>query len=76
MSTTFDGGSAFPNEGKHANGYAEGGLSIRDYFAAKAMQAAITTAAAPYMSPDPSCALLVSKMAYQMADAMLAERSK
>lgn len=28
-----DGGSAFPNMGKHANNNPEGGLSVRDYFA-------------------------------------------
>lgn len=50
------------------------GMSLRDYFAAKAMQGAIGTAAAPYMTPDKACAQAVAAMAYQLADAMLAAR--
>jgi hypothetical protein len=76
-----DGGFAFPvleeytkfNEatGQYEDYYApHGGMSLRDYFATKAMQALI----AHYgdEGDDPKCASL----AYGFADAMLAERSK
>jgi len=66
-----DGGPAFP-WGEH--GTHLGGMTLRDYFAAKAMQAAITTSGAPWMSKDPGCAKLVSAMAYQVADEMLKAR--
>lgn len=49
------------------------GMSIRDYFAAKAMSAYIpmwTDAAPDYHAYD------IAKFAYRIADAMLAERSK
>jgi len=46
------------------------GMTLRDYFAAKAMQSLILAAKT---SQDVD---LLSKGAYQMADAMLKERSK
>jgi hypothetical protein len=46
----------------------EEGMSLRDYFAAKAMAADISTS---YHSAKD-----VAKFAYEMADAMLAERRK
>lgn len=53
------------------DGNANFGMSIRDYFAAKAMQAMVT---------DPSWKGLISNsvaaMAYEVADAMIAERAK
>jgi hypothetical protein len=53
------------------------GMTLRDYFAAKAMQAFISTSAAPAIvggldGAEPYCAAA----AYLMADAMLRERSK
>lgn len=75
MSTQNDGGPAFPTQPASGNyGPVEFGLSLRDYFAAKAMAAAISTAAAPYMGPDPYCAPRVAAMAYEMADSMLKAR--
>ncbi len=38
MSEFDDGGSAFPNEGFNGWGQPETGMTLRDYFAAKAMQ--------------------------------------
>jgi hypothetical protein len=60
------GGPAFPN-GDHQGSplYADAGMTLRDYFAAKAM---------PYMigvSVDE-----ISKAAYEIADAMLKARDK
>lgn len=52
-----------------------GGMSLRDYFAAKALPEAIALQKAMgmgYQVTTLSCALL----AYQLADAMLAERLK
>lgn len=85
-----DGGPAFPkslvdNQGRidNSNDFAMcGGISIRDYFAAAAMQALITNEKA-YMATG-QCAndkgVKVTEMsanaAYDYADAMLAERLK
>lgn len=61
-----------------ANGIAEpdqsGGMTLRDYFAAKAMQGALTTSGAPWLSPDKSCADSLARMAYEVADSMLEAR--
>lgn len=84
MNPNFDGGQAFPvaDQGTHGT-Y---GMSLRDYFAAKAMHAELVTNGVPGPSVD---ALLEAARAadrtpeeqmawnaYQMADAMLAEREK
>lgn len=70
-----DGGPAFP---AHHFDLAdnEHGLSVRDYFAAKAMQGIITgllSNGLHYPSSDDQIGAL---RAYQIADAMLKERSK
>lgn len=53
------------------------GMTLRDYFAAKAMAAAITTSAAPYLLPDQShIETHIAEMAHGVADAMLAKRSE
>ncbi len=86
-----DGGPAFPvlttltDKGKLAglqtgpsSGW-ETGLSIRDYFAAKAMQAAFcsdTVAARDGRYDETNWAEVVALNAYEMADAMLKERAK
>lgn len=75
------GGPAFPqieSETVGARGeyrarvYSDGGMTMRDYFAAKAMQALIT---APDDEPFDRIAE-IPEYAYQIADAMLAERAK
>ena len=50
------------------------GMSLRDYFAAKAAMGII----AAYLRPDDVCMCkeLVAKAAYNIADAMLAERER
>lgn len=72
MNTNKAGGPAFPHEYKYGDGTAERaeGMTLRDYFAAKAMQAycgrkdwAINT------NQDET-----AKISYYMADAMLEAR--
>lgn len=75
MTTKDDGGPAFPvipplgPDGTSAVGYpfVGGGMSLRDYFAAKAMPAM-------YGRVDSGGLERVAKLAYELADAMLAAR--
>lgn len=74
-----DGGPAFPAPEAQAETVSEHrnnarGMTLRDYFAAKAMQAALRNnqGAMPGDVPFPD----IASGAYAMADAMLAERSK
>jgi hypothetical protein len=72
------GGPAFPNEGGHK--FASGndvrktlphpGMTLRDYFAAKALGGLLADTAIT-ASPE-----LVAKVSYEYADAMLKERNK
>jgi hypothetical protein len=62
MSNTKTGGPAFPNE----NRYEHEGMTLRDYFAAKAMQ---TIAANPHWTEEG-----IAEAAYKQADAMLKAR--
>ena len=74
---TDDGGPAFPvlppcdMEGASAAGYPypSAGISVRDYFAAAAMQAMVSQRAYPWDKQTP-------QYAYSVADAMLRERMK
>lgn len=53
------------------------GMSLRDYFAAKALQGMLTHGFLPAMAEqDTAQGYDWPKAAYKMADAMLAERSK
>lgn len=74
-----DGGPAFPVD--KINAAIHDGMSLRDYFAAKAMAAWITSPTISQLQTTciktdliPSQA--ISKMAYEIADAMLAAREK
>lgn len=73
------GGPAFPKQAiRLTNGTLEGnneGMTLRDYFAAKAMQGLI---ASPRGTPNGADATdtYYAEMAYIMADAMLAERER
>lgn len=71
-----DGGAAFPRveyecfQGEvKSRTNREKGMSLRDYFAAKAMQGIIVGVENPNEE-------YIAKIAYAMADAMLAERDK
>jgi hypothetical protein len=69
MKKINDGGPAFPCVDGGAN-YLQEGMSLRDYFAAKAMQAM----AVEYdMRPD-IYDMVICEKAYKIADAMLAAR--
>jgi len=70
-----DGGPAFPTPESYGDDYE--GMSIRDYFAAKAMEAAIIAAAGwgPCEFRDFDVEA-VAKFADRQADAMLKERLK
>ena len=59
-----DGGPAFP-------AHEDRGMSLRDYFAAKAMEAEITAGA---IAGAPDSMVYLAGWCYQMADAMLAAR--
>lgn len=64
-----NGGPAFPQVAVNEDGFLyEPGMTLRDYFAAKALAWALADDSADYAD----CA----KRAYQAADAMLAERAK
>ena len=52
------------------------GITIRDYFAAKAMAAMITTSGGPSLFGLDGCEPETAKAAYRIADAMLAARTK
>jgi hypothetical protein len=68
------GGPAFPTDSAHqssAQTWHFEGMTLRDYFAAKAMQAYLKWPEAPIHSEA-----LIADCAYVMADAMLAERGK
>lgn len=61
------GGPAFP---AHPSALGDhDGMALRDYFAAKAMQALLTVDGTVWLKDH-------AKRAYDMADAMLAERNK
>jgi hypothetical protein len=68
MSNTNTGGPAFPNEGGPGNLWNEKGMTLRDYFAAKAMQSFAATDL-PLWSND-----RLAAEAYDLADAMLRAR--
>jgi hypothetical protein len=70
-----DGGSAFPREQGTGDHYErEAGMSLRDYFAAQFSGAMI---AEPYGPPEKKdWAVDIARQAYELADAMLAEREK
>lgn len=72
MSEINTGGPAFPTvDANRAEDYGTYGLTMRDYFAAKAMQAGISAGWGLESDPD-----VVAECAYQCADAMLKEREK
>ena len=78
------GGPAFPQPGiLSADGivssqdYCEGGMTLRDYFAAKAMQAIMANDAllrAAMANYEGASEAIVAQWSYDQADAMLEER--
>ena len=69
------GGQAFPNEGFNGWGTPEQGMTLRDYFAAKA----IATVISEWLNTgdifqDPDIAEVIARDCYILADAMLRAR--
>ena len=65
MNTIKDGGPAFPHEDTMSAALRPG-MSLRDYFAAKAMQALISATRTTHFD--------AAELSYQIADSMLAAR--
>ena len=78
MSNTNTGGQAFPNEGFNGWGKPEEGMTLRDYFAAKAMQAImLDRKEQKYWATDygmEEMLAFTADRAYEQADAMLKAR--
>ena len=77
MNNKIDGGAAFPQSG-YERWSPEGGMTLRDYFAAKAMQGMLAypgdeQRGSHHNNNDYDG---VSSMAYAYADAMLEARNK
>lgn len=73
MSAPKDGGQAFPIFPPADRDQVTEGMTLRDYFAAKAMQGLIAQSSGSALNSRKHVA---AQYAYEMADAMLAERSK
>lgn len=84
--TINTGGQAFPCEGGTDSGlHPDAGMTLRDYFAAKAMQGALANSEAIHAGAEPTNSCLFgarsretardyAMSAYRIADAMLAAR--
>ena len=70
MTNAKTGGPAFPNIAEHWNSIRNEGMTLRDYFAAKAMQGMFASGNLPKSVGNDEVAAVV----YQMADAMLEAR--
>ena len=69
MTYNGDGGPAFPVANGPDTGW-DDGMSLRDYFAAKAMQGILSSDA------EGVDFVYIASSAYRLADAMIAERKK
>lgn len=73
MSAAHNGGPAFPT----ANGGSpDDGMTLRDYFAAKAMAAMVAKSDGQSKTAGAKGVWLIAQYAYEFADAMLLERAK
>ena len=72
MSNT-DGGPAFP---AHENWRLDSGMTLRDYFAAQALQGQCTPFENGWALHKPDHREMMAAECYAIADAMLAERAK
>ncbi len=66
-----DGGPAYPMMSDMC-----GGMSIRDVFAAHVIHGVLENRPADQEITSPKCLQIAAQIAYQIADAMIAERSK
>lgn len=72
-----DGGPAFPSHGSMGEVVQEG-MSLRDYFAAAALQGLLADGHPEYIPPGPARigveGIYIQDKAYRLADAMMAAR--
>lgn len=74
MDTDKTGGAAFPSANHtHEKNL---GMTILDYFAAKALEGALSAASGSSIVGDPSARPSVIRASYELAAAMLEERKK
>ena len=78
MTTKDSGGAAFPrpvsrDEITETYAWEQEGMTLRDYFAAKAMEGLLAQSNGSALLSTPK---IGATFAYQVADAMLAERNK
>lgn len=71
MSKIDNSGPAFPATEEHGLNSGDFGMTLRDYFAAKAMQGIVSRA-----PTNKEMQVIVAERAYDIADAMLAAREK
>jgi hypothetical protein len=72
-----DGGPAFPRTGEGVGNprFDEPGMTLRDYFAAKALQSVIMVCAHDTREPEQTLEQYFAKFSYELADAMLKARA-
>jgi hypothetical protein len=81
MSERDDGGPAFPDPGRGQSSKARAGLphtgaTLRDFFAASALQGLLASPRLPGRDNETVTNDVAARCAYEAADAMLAERAK
>lgn len=76
MSSDQDGGSAFPIVHPNGMGVQYYGMSLRDYFAAKAANGLCANPSWLQEVGGDEAVNVVAKASYELADAMLAARNK
>jgi hypothetical protein len=74
VSETKDGGSAFPHQECRLNFLDAGGMSLRDYFAAKALPVVMQASDIQEVLKWRDWAKKVTEASYEVADAMLRAR--
>ena len=70
------GGPAFPTLADNGHAMNQDGMTLRDWFAGKVVQGLWANATALAQMPLGSEAAAIASVAYEVADAMLKERSK
>lgn len=74
MQKVNDGGPAFPLDPRHGMVMGSDGMSLRDYFAAKAMQGLLPNISDASPEDIDRCVHNILRTSYKIADAMLAAR--
>ena len=80
MDDDKDGGQAFPRaisaDAKNSLNHGMPGMTLRDYFAGQALPSVMHLCARDTLAPAESITQSFARKAYEIADAMLAERAK